>query len=118
MHGKGLYALAVNYCVNNATPTTHIIKLPIGEIHSDDHVIDMTHSVENEYLCLNIAKAYGFDTAECLKHKNHPKVVLMFYGAPAGLLGLSCPRPSGQLKLFQFAPGKLVEQRILIGQST
>ncbi|MDP5142626.1 HipA domain-containing protein [Rheinheimera baltica] len=55
----------MNYCVNNATPTTHIIKLPIGEIHSDDHVIDMTHSVENEYLCLNIAKAYGFDTAEC-----------------------------------------------------
>ena len=27
--------------------------------------IDMTHSVENEYLCLKIAKAYGFDTADC-----------------------------------------------------
>ena len=50
---------------HNATPTTHIIKLPIGEIRSHDRVIDMTHSVENEYLCLNIAKAYGFETANC-----------------------------------------------------
>lgn len=48
-----------------ATPTTHIIKLPIGEIKSHDRVIDMTHSVENEYLCLKIAKAYGFEAAEC-----------------------------------------------------
>jgi len=50
---------------HNATPTTHIIKLPIGEIRSHDRVIDMTHSVENGYLCLNIAKAYGFETANC-----------------------------------------------------
>lgn len=48
-----------------ATPTTHIIKLPIGEIKSHDRVIDLTHSVENEYLCLKIAKAYGFEAAEC-----------------------------------------------------
>lgn len=48
-----------------ATPTTHIIKLPIGEIKSHDRVIDMTHSVENEYLCLKIAAAYGFEAAEC-----------------------------------------------------
>ncbi|CUS47717.1 MAG: toxin-antitoxin system HipA family toxin component [Idiomarinaceae bacterium HL-53] len=50
---------------HGATPTTHILKLPIGEIRSHDRVIDMTHSVENEYLCLKIAKAYGFDTADC-----------------------------------------------------
>ncbi|MGM0429739.1 MAG: type II toxin-antitoxin system HipA family toxin [Pseudomonadota bacterium] len=50
---------------HNATPTTHIIKLPIGEIQSHDRVIDMRHSVENEYLCLQIAKAYGFDAANC-----------------------------------------------------
>ena len=49
----------------NATPTTHIIKLPIGEIQSHDRVIDMRHSVENEYLCLQIAKAYGFKAANC-----------------------------------------------------
>ncbi|MFC0446099.1 type II toxin-antitoxin system HipA family toxin [Pseudidiomarina halophila] len=50
---------------HNATPTNYIIKLPIGEIQSHDRVIDMKHSVENEYLCLKIAKAYGFDTANC-----------------------------------------------------
>lgn len=50
---------------HKATPTTHIIKLPIGEIRSHDRVIDMTHSVENEYLCLKIAKAFGFETAHC-----------------------------------------------------
>ena len=55
-----------HWCLpHNATPTTHIIKLPIGEIRSHDRVIDMTHSVENEYLCLKIAKAYGFETANC-----------------------------------------------------
>ncbi|MFN3710056.1 MAG: type II toxin-antitoxin system HipA family toxin [Alishewanella aestuarii] len=55
-----------HWCLpHNATPTTHIIKLPIGEIRSHDRVIDMTHSVENEYLCLKIAKAFGFETANC-----------------------------------------------------
>lgn len=48
---------------HDTTPTTHIIKLPIGEIRSHDRLIDMTHSVENEYLCLKIAKAYGFAAA-------------------------------------------------------
>lgn len=50
---------------HESTPTTHILKLPIGKIRSHDRVIDMTHSVENEYLCLKIAKAFGFATAEC-----------------------------------------------------
>ncbi|MDP4530389.1 type II toxin-antitoxin system HipA family toxin [Alkalimonas delamerensis] len=55
-----------HWCLpHNATPTTHILKLPIGEIRSHDRVIDMTHSVENEYLCLKIAKAYGFKAANC-----------------------------------------------------
>lgn len=40
-----------------ATPTSHIIKLPIGEIaHSG---IDLHDSVENEWLCLKIISAYG-----------------------------------------------------------
>lgn len=40
-----------------ATPTSHIIKLPIGEIaHSG---IDLHDSVENEWLCLKIMAAYG-----------------------------------------------------------
>ena len=39
------------------TPTSHIIKLPIGFIkHSG---IDLSESVENEWLCLQILSAYG-----------------------------------------------------------
>lgn len=60
LHHKGRWCLP-----HNATPTTHILKLPIGEIRSHDRVIDMTHSVENEYLCLHIAKAFGFAVADC-----------------------------------------------------
>ena len=60
LHHNGRWCLP-----HNATPTTHILKLPIGEIRSHDRVIDMTHSVENEYLCLNIAKAFGFAVADC-----------------------------------------------------
>lgn len=44
-----------------STPTSHIFKLPIGRlIH---HNIDLSESCENEWLCLQIAKAFGFDTA-------------------------------------------------------
>jgi serine/threonine-protein kinase HipA len=39
-----------------ATPTTHIFKLPIGPAA---HGIDLADSVENEWLCLRIAKAFG-----------------------------------------------------------
>jgi serine/threonine-protein kinase HipA len=39
------------------TPTTHIFKLPIGKI---EHAgIDLSDSVENEWLCLEILKAFG-----------------------------------------------------------
>ncbi len=44
-----------------STPTSHIFKLPIGRlIH---HNIDLSESCENEWLCLQLAKAFGFDTA-------------------------------------------------------
>ncbi|MDT3282532.1 type II toxin-antitoxin system HipA family toxin [Shewanella scandinavica] len=49
----------------NATPTTHIIKLPIGTIKGHSFDIDMSDSVENEYLCMKIAKAFGLDVAGC-----------------------------------------------------
>jgi serine/threonine-protein kinase HipA len=46
-----------------ATPTTHIFKLPLGQVgHSN---IDMTTSVENEWLCSRILTAYGFPIARC-----------------------------------------------------
>lgn len=46
-----------------ATPTTHILKLPIGR--HGDHGIDLTMSVENEWLCARILEAYGIKTAKC-----------------------------------------------------
>lgn len=39
------------------TPTTHIFKLPIGKIEHSG--IDLSDSVENEWLCLEILKAFG-----------------------------------------------------------
>jgi len=40
-----------------ATPTTHIFKLPIGRI---EHAgIDLSESVENEWLCLEILRTFG-----------------------------------------------------------
>lgn len=44
------------------TPTSHIIKLPIGNIkHSG---IDLSESVENEWLCLQILSAYNLPVNE------------------------------------------------------
>ncbi|HIF9306601.1 TPA: type II toxin-antitoxin system HipA family toxin [Photobacterium damselae] len=42
------------------TPTTHIIKLPIGEIQQANATLDLKDSVENEYLCIKLARALGF----------------------------------------------------------
>ena len=46
-----------------ATPTTHILKLPLGLI---GHLqMDMQNSVENEWLCLRLLRAFGLPTASC-----------------------------------------------------
>jgi serine/threonine-protein kinase HipA len=45
-----------------STPTSHIFKLPIGHIKNGR--IDMTESVENEWLCHLIFKAYSIPAAE------------------------------------------------------
>ena len=43
------------------TPTTHILKLPIGRI---DHAgIDLSDSTENEWLCLEILRSFGLPVA-------------------------------------------------------
>ena len=44
-----------------STPTSHIFKLPIGKIEYNN--IDLRESCENEWLCLRIARAFGFPTA-------------------------------------------------------
>jgi serine/threonine-protein kinase HipA len=43
------------------TPTSHIFKLPIGLIQNNS--IDLSESCENEWLCLEIAKAFGLPVA-------------------------------------------------------
>lgn len=43
------------------TPTTHILKLPLGLLGRDK--IDFTHSVDNEWLCLALMKVFGVDAA-------------------------------------------------------
>jgi serine/threonine-protein kinase HipA len=46
----------------HATPTTHILKLPLGKGFQG---IDLSTSVENEWLCSRIVRAYGLDVANC-----------------------------------------------------
>lgn len=45
------------------TPTTHIFKLPLGRVGNMQ--ADLTTSVENEWLCSQIVRAYGLSTAHC-----------------------------------------------------
>ncbi|ART83342.1 serine/threonine protein kinase [Oceanisphaera profunda] len=51
------------YLPLGSTPTTHIIKLPIGTIQSHSHTIDLSTSVENELVCLRLAGALGLEVA-------------------------------------------------------
>ncbi len=46
---------------HGATPTTHIFKLPLGLV--GNKLADLTTSVENEWLCLQILRAYGLPVA-------------------------------------------------------
>lgn len=45
------------------TPTTHILKLPLGLVGGMQY--DMRHSVENEWLCSLVLRAYGLPVAAC-----------------------------------------------------
>jgi serine/threonine-protein kinase HipA len=55
LHWNGNWMLPTS-----ATPTTHILKLPIGSLGAKYHFHD---SVENEWLCAQIAKEYGLTVA-------------------------------------------------------
>jgi serine/threonine-protein kinase HipA len=46
-----------------STPTTHILKLPMGLVGAMR--ADMHESVENEWLCSKLAAAYGLTVAHC-----------------------------------------------------
>ncbi len=45
------------------TPTTHIFKLPLGLVGGRN--ADMRSSVENEWLCAKVLRAYGIPVADC-----------------------------------------------------
>jgi len=47
---------------HGSTPTSHIIKLPIGQIEHSQ--LDLSESCENEWVCLQIAKCYGLAVAK------------------------------------------------------
>jgi len=47
---------------HGATPTTHIFKLPLGLIGGRQ--ADFSASVDNEWLCLKLLKAWGLDVAD------------------------------------------------------
>jgi serine/threonine-protein kinase HipA len=44
------------------TPTSHIFKLPIGFVGHNQ--LDLSKSCENEWMCLEIMKAFGFSVAK------------------------------------------------------
>jgi serine/threonine-protein kinase HipA len=46
-----------------ATPTTHILKLPLGLVGNQK--LDLRDSVENEWLCAHLLAAYGLPVAPC-----------------------------------------------------
>ncbi|WP_064609855.1 type II toxin-antitoxin system HipA family toxin [Photobacterium sp. J15] len=60
-----LLRIGQTWCVpHGSTPTTHIIKLPIGEIRQPHATLDMKDSVENEFLCIELARELGFKVPE------------------------------------------------------
>ncbi len=48
---------------HGSTPTTHILKLPLGLVGGMK--IDMRDSVENEWLCARVLRAFGLPVAQC-----------------------------------------------------
>ncbi|EMM6514010.1 type II toxin-antitoxin system HipA family toxin [Enterobacter ludwigii] len=60
-----LLKMGDEWCIPRAaTPTTHIIKLPIGEIKQPNATLDLRDSVDNEYFCLSLAKTLGFNVPD------------------------------------------------------
>lgn len=49
------------YIPHGTTPTTHILKPAIGKLANG---IDLSYSVENEHLCMRLAKAFGLPAAQ------------------------------------------------------
>jgi serine/threonine-protein kinase HipA len=48
------------------TPTTHIFKLPLGQAHPS--AVDLSTSIENEWLCAQLLPQFGVACARCELH--------------------------------------------------
>lgn len=59
-----------------ATPTTHIFKLPLGSVGGSRQV-DLSTSVENEWLCAQLAGELGLPVAQCTMGKFAEQTVLI-----------------------------------------
>lgn len=61
---SALLRVGKRWCMpHGATPTTHILKLPLGLVGGMQY--DMRDSVENEWLCMHLLAAMGLPTAAC-----------------------------------------------------
>ncbi|MEX2163608.1 MAG: type II toxin-antitoxin system HipA family toxin [Sulfuricaulis sp.] len=59
-----------------STPTTHILKLPLGLVGARQ--ADMSTSVENEWMCSRILHAYGIPAASCsIRTFGHTKCLVV-----------------------------------------
>lgn len=59
-----LYKNGSWYKPHGATPTTHILKLPVGVIQNASGNIDLSGSCDNEWTCLEVMRQLGIPTTE------------------------------------------------------
>ncbi len=69
------------------SPTSHILKTPMGELPNG---IDLTDSVENEWLCLTLAREAGLDTCRA--------EIAVFQDAGSGIDGGEDFRPETEVR--------------------
>lgn len=54
---------------SGTTPTTHLLKPQIGQIHAAGGMIDLSNSVENEHYCLTLLAGFGLPVARTAIHR-------------------------------------------------
>jgi len=59
------------------TPTTHIFKPQIGQIQTANGIVDLSDSVENEFYCLELLRAFGLKTNKAEIHMFGERKVLV-----------------------------------------
>jgi len=84
------------------TPTTHILKLPMGIIAGG---LDFKHSVENEWLCAQFLQAIGLKVANTRIENFEDQTVLVVERFDRRWIGV----PLEEVNKKNFAPGKSVQ---------